>query len=148
MPNQIRKLNFNDTFLDFEHLKTCFPQYSIKVSFCPFVLDFGLTQKRTDINNSMSSMFLVHNGQSRWTSTTLHVRSILYCYVPSCLVLKCEPLLILLHTKCIYDKQNFQNLKQKHEAVAKRRKKIVRLSHDFVRFDFSNNVSRRFCANR
>lgn len=30
MPNQIRKLNFNDTFLDFEHLKTCFPQYSIK----------------------------------------------------------------------------------------------------------------------
>jgi len=32
MPNQIRKLNFNDTFLDFEHLKSCFPQYSTKVS--------------------------------------------------------------------------------------------------------------------
>ena len=32
MPNQIRTLNFNDTFLDFEHLKSCFPQYSVKVS--------------------------------------------------------------------------------------------------------------------
>lgn len=30
MPNQIRQLNFNDTFLDFEHLKSCFPQYTVK----------------------------------------------------------------------------------------------------------------------
>ncbi|KAK2567367.1 RNA helicase aquarius [Acropora cervicornis] len=30
MPNQIRKLNFNDTFLDFSHLKECFPQYTVK----------------------------------------------------------------------------------------------------------------------
>ena len=34
MPNQIRQLNFNDTFLDFEHLKSCFPQYTVKVSLC------------------------------------------------------------------------------------------------------------------
>nr|XP_058954982.1 RNA helicase aquarius-like [Pocillopora verrucosa] len=32
MPNQIRQLNFNDTFLDFEHLKSCFPQYTVKCS--------------------------------------------------------------------------------------------------------------------
>ena len=34
MPNQIRQLNFNDTFLDFEHLKSCFPQYTVKVRLC------------------------------------------------------------------------------------------------------------------
>lgn len=152
MPNKIRKLNFNDTFLDFEHLKTCFPQYSIKVSSCSFVLDFVLTKKRTDINNSLSSMFLVHNGQSRWTSTTLHVRSILsismYCYV-----VKCEP--YLLHAKGILymTKQTFQNLKQKHKADLKGRKKkcATYSSHDFASFDFSlcfvDNVVRRFCAN-
>ena len=32
MPNQIRNLNFNDTFLNVEHLKASFPQYSVKVS--------------------------------------------------------------------------------------------------------------------
>ena len=34
MPNQIRQLNFNDTFLDFEHLKSCYPQYTVKVRLC------------------------------------------------------------------------------------------------------------------
>lgn len=32
MPNQIRTLDFNDTFLDFEHLKASFPQYSVKTN--------------------------------------------------------------------------------------------------------------------
>ena len=72
-------------------------------------------------------MFLVHNGQARWTSTTLHVRSIfsisMYCYV-----VKCEP--YLLHAKGILymTKQTFQNLKQKHKADLKGRKKNVRLT--------------------
>lgn len=32
MPNQQRTLNFNDTFLDLEHLKECFPDYQVVVS--------------------------------------------------------------------------------------------------------------------
>ena len=48
--------------------------------------------------------------------------------------------------------QTFQNLKQKHEAGAKGRKKCATYSsHDFASFDFSvwfvNNAARRFCAN-
>ena len=39
MPNQIRQLNFNDTFLDFEHLKSCFPQYTVKVRLCSLYCD-------------------------------------------------------------------------------------------------------------
>ena len=39
MPNQIRQLNFNDTFLDFEHLKSCFPQYTVKVRLCSLNCD-------------------------------------------------------------------------------------------------------------
>ena len=31
MPNNIPTLNFNDTFLDFQHLRESFPQYEIKV---------------------------------------------------------------------------------------------------------------------
>ncbi|MBN3298778.1 AQR helicase, partial [Amia calva] len=32
MPNQISSLDFNDTFLSIDHLKACFPDYTIKVT--------------------------------------------------------------------------------------------------------------------
>lgn len=32
MPNQISTLDFNDTFLSLDHLRSCFPGYSIKVT--------------------------------------------------------------------------------------------------------------------
>ncbi|XP_030641850.1 RNA helicase aquarius [Chanos chanos] len=32
MPNQISTLDFNDTFLSIEHLKSCFPGYTVKVT--------------------------------------------------------------------------------------------------------------------
>ncbi|XP_063040700.1 RNA helicase aquarius isoform X2 [Engraulis encrasicolus] len=32
MPNQIRTLDFNDTFLNLEHLKACFPGHQVKVT--------------------------------------------------------------------------------------------------------------------
>ena len=50
-------------------------------------------------------------------------------------------------------KQTFQNLKQKHKADLKGRKKkcVTYSSHDFASFDLSlcfvDNVVRRFCAN-
>ncbi|CRK91492.1 CLUMA_CG005158, isoform A [Clunio marinus] len=31
MPQQARSLNFNDTFLDFQHIKDCFPDYQIRL---------------------------------------------------------------------------------------------------------------------
>lgn len=31
MPNQISTLDFNDTFLSLDHLRSCFPGYTIKV---------------------------------------------------------------------------------------------------------------------
>ncbi len=32
MPNQISSLDFNDTFLSIEHLKSCFPNHTVKVT--------------------------------------------------------------------------------------------------------------------
>lgn len=32
MPNEIATMDFNDTFLDINHLKNSFPQYEIKIS--------------------------------------------------------------------------------------------------------------------
>lgn len=32
MPNQISSLDFNDTFLSIDHLKSCFPGYTVKVT--------------------------------------------------------------------------------------------------------------------
>lgn len=32
MPNQISTLDFNDTFLSLDHLRSCFPGYNIKVT--------------------------------------------------------------------------------------------------------------------
>lgn len=32
MPNQISTLDFNDTFLSLDHLRSCFPGYTIKVT--------------------------------------------------------------------------------------------------------------------
>lgn len=32
MPNQISTLDFNDTFLSLDHLHSCFPDYTIKVT--------------------------------------------------------------------------------------------------------------------
>lgn len=32
MPNQISTLDFNDTFLSLDHLRSCFPDYTIKVT--------------------------------------------------------------------------------------------------------------------
>lgn len=137
MPNQIRKLNFNDTFLDFEHLKTCFPQYSIKVSSCSFVLDFVLTKKRTDINNSLSSMFLVHNGQSRWTSTTLHVRSILsismYCYVPIIRLLSVSRTCYMQKAYCIWQNKPFRTWSRSIKQISRAEKKCATYSsHDLA----------------
>lgn len=31
MPNQIKTVDFNDTFIDMDHLRSCFPGYQIKV---------------------------------------------------------------------------------------------------------------------
>ena len=32
LPNQIRTLDFNDTFLSFDHVQASFPQYHVKVN--------------------------------------------------------------------------------------------------------------------
>ncbi|XP_018567368.1 intron-binding protein aquarius isoform X2 [Anoplophora glabripennis] len=46
MPNQIPTVDFNDTFIDMDHLRSCFPQYEIKVKTDDpkkLVRPFGLT---------------------------------------------------------------------------------------------------------
>ena len=35
MPNQMKTLNFNDTFIEFEHLRHSFPQHEVRVENCP-----------------------------------------------------------------------------------------------------------------
>ncbi|XP_033981405.1 RNA helicase aquarius isoform X1 [Trematomus bernacchii] len=52
MPNQISTLDFNDTFLSLDHLRSCFPDYTIKVTeddpelqVFPFRIKFPISKK-------------------------------------------------------------------------------------------------------
>ncbi|XP_046849502.1 RNA helicase aquarius-like isoform X2 [Xenia sp. Carnegie-2017] len=60
MPNQIKNLNFNDTFLNMEHLKASFPKYSVKAPnndadqlTPPFKITFPEEQDKSNKNDDV-----------------------------------------------------------------------------------------------
>ena len=61
LPNRIRNLDFNDTFLSFDHVKTSFPQYTVKVSviICMYIFNFSWlissALQKTSVNKSHHS---------------------------------------------------------------------------------------------
>lgn len=59
LPNRIRVLDFNDTFLSFEHVKSSFPQYTVKVglpllhhpvNMCIYWLTFSSAKLKISVN--------------------------------------------------------------------------------------------------
>ncbi|XP_057663610.1 RNA helicase aquarius [Diorhabda carinulata] len=66
MPNQISTMDFNDTFIDMDHLRSCFPDYEIKVRtndpqklVRPFKLTFQGLREEEDENEEVQKFIIV-----------------------------------------------------------------------------------------